>query len=214
MYCVELFVDPTPPIAVRFNLSITPVELKKGANDVTVISCSSNLPVGDFYICYSKNLSDLQRLAVNDEHCCYCSSVATPKCGQKFPNWKLMIDVVEQINQVNCHAVLKNVTEDDAGFYQCRVYDLCNYPCKRRYGDLYNYSISTCNDDSSSTSHFSVPDIAIYCSSVALLVIIIIIITLGVIIACWRWKNSSSRVTHSTLHMTIISCVCTDTICY
>ena len=209
--CVD---DNLPPPVISFNLSVTPVELKKGANDVTAISCLSNSYVGDFSICYSKNLSDLQRLAVNDQHCCYCSSVATSECSQKFPNWKLIITPVEQVDQqFNCHAVLKSVAEDDAGFYQCRVYDLSKYPCNRRYGDLYNYSISTSNDDSSSNSHFSVPVIAIFGVFAALFTIIMtIMITFGVIVACRKYRKPRSHSLNSRLlHLSMsISCVCID----
>ena len=188
-----MFIDLPGPL-ISFNLSLTPAELKKGANNVTVITCSSSSYVGDFYICYSKNLSDLQRLAVNDEHCCYCSSIGAYECGQKFPNWNLTITSVEQIDQFNCDAVLKNVTEDDVGFYQCRVYDLYNYPCKRRFEVIYNYSISTTtnNDHSSSNGHFSVPDIAIYGAVAVALLITIVIVIIGII--TWRCRNSR----HST----------------
>ena len=175
---------------VTFDLSVTPRELKKGDNNVTVITCSSNTQVGGFYVCYSKNLSDLQRLAVNDEHCCYCSSIGAYECGQKFPNWNLIITPVEQIDQLNCDAVLKNVTEDDVGYYQCRVYDVYHYPCQRRFEGIYNYSISTTNnnDHSSSKAHFSVQDIAIYGGVAVALLITIVIVIIGII--TWRYRNS------------------------
>ena len=133
---------------------------------------------------------------MKEEHCCYCSSTAISDCNKTFPNWELMITRVEQIDQFNCDAVLKNVTEDDVGFYQCRVYDVYNYPCQRRFEGIYNYNISTANNDhSSSKGHFSVPDIALFIVS-ATLVAILAIIAFG-IIACRKWRKSSSHSTHS-----------------
>ena len=210
MLCVD---DDLPPPIISFNPSVTPVELKKGANNITAISCLSNPYVGDFYICYSKNLSDLQRLAVNDEHCCYCSSIAISECSQKFPNWKIIITPVEQIQidqQFNCHAVLKSVTEDDVGFYQCREYDLRYYPCNRRYGYIYNYSISTSNDDSSSNSHFSVLVIAIFGVLAALFTIIMtIMITFGVIVAYRKCRKPRSHSLNSRLlHLSMEYIMC------
>ena len=194
-----MFIDLPGPL-ISFNLSLTPAELKKGANNVTVITCSSSSYVGGFSICYSKNLSDLQRLAVKEEQCCYCSSIGADKCNKMFPNWDLTITPVEQTNQLNCDAVLKNVTEADVGFYQCRVYDVYHYPCQRRFERIYNYSISTANnnDHSSSKGHFSVPDIDIYIGvAVVFLITIVTIVTFGII--CWKCKSSSSHFTHSKL---------------
>lgn len=70
-------------------MSVSPLHLKEGASDATVVSCSSDTYIGDFYICYSKNLNELDKLDMDDRQCCYCSNEASDDCSQKFPNWKI-----------------------------------------------------------------------------------------------------------------------------
>ena len=175
--CVVNCLDRDKPPSIYFNLSVTPGQLKEGASNITVITCLSDSDIGNFYICYSKYLSDLGRLEVDDKHCCYCSREGSIDCMKNFPNWKL--EYAERGHRSTCLTKLQNVTEDDAGFYQCRVYDVTNYPCKRRYGNIYGYNVSTYhNDYSSSTIHFNGVALAfviIFAISVTLIILIVVI---------------------------------------
>ena len=178
---------------ISFDLSLTPIQLTEGARDATVISCSSsNSYVGDFSICHSKNLTNLQRLAVGDEDCCFCSTTALGDCSKKFPNWKLELTQVDWIDQLNCLVKLMNIAEDDSGFYQCRVYDLKNYPCQRRYGSIYNFSVSK-QDSSPSTTHRDYLIYAIAAPSIFVLIIVFIVtIVLLALILYRKYKKSHS----------------------
>ena len=178
---------------ISFNLSLTPVQLTEGARDATVISCSSsNSYVGDFSICHSKNLTNLQRLAVDDEDCCFCSRAALSDCSKKFPNWKLELSPVGRIDQCNCLAKLKNVAEDDSGFYQCRVYDLENYPCQRRYGSIYNFSVSKQESSTSTATHPDYLTIAVIAMfGTGVIVFIVTLVPLALIL-CRKHKKSHS----------------------
>jgi len=161
--------------------------MKQGANDFVAKECSSGSAyIGTFYICYSKNLTDLKKLNVDDEHCCYCSKEALTSCSQRFPNWKLHLEEGDK----SCHVTLQEVTENDSGYYQCRVYDVANYPCKRRYGNIYNYSVSTSNHSLSNQSPFSVSTIILIAviSGVTGILIIIVILTI-VIIKLYRKRT-------------------------
>ena len=93
---------------------------------------------------------------------------------KKFPNWKL--EYSEGGHRSTCLAKLQNVTEDDAGFYQCRVYDVTNYPCKRRYGNIYGYNVSTQHDDHlSSTIHLhgvTLASVIVFGVSITLIIVI------------------------------------------
>ena len=162
---------------IYFNLSVTPRQLKKGASNATVIDCSSDSYIGDFYICYSKNLSDLERLEVDDKQCCFCSREGSTDCMKKFPNWKL--EYTERQHRSTCLTNLHDVTEDDSGYYQCRVYDAANYPCKRRYGNIYGYNVSTYhNDHSSSTIHLALAFVIVFGVFMTLIILIDVMIAL------------------------------------
>ena len=178
---------------ISFNLSLTPIQLTEGARNATVISCSSNSYVGNFSICHSKNLTNLQRLAVDDEDCCFCSP--SGDCDEKFPNWKLDIKltVVGEKDQFNCLVKLVNVTEDDSGFYQCRVFHLENYPCQRRYGSIYNFSVSKQESSTSTTTHhyYLIPSIA----TPSIFVFIITLVLLALFLY-WKRKKPQSYVEH------------------
>ena len=177
---------------ILFNLSLTPLQLTEGARDATVITCSSsNSYVGDFSICHSKNLTNLQRLAVDDEDCCFCSTTALDGCSKKFPNWKLELTEVDQIDQLNCLVKLKNVAEEDSGFYQCRVYDLKNYPCQRRYGSIYNFSVSK-QDSSPSTTHHNYLTIAVIAIVGVVVIVLIVTLVLLALILCRKHRKSHS----------------------
>ena len=157
--------------------------MKEGTSDATVISCSSDTHIGDFYICYSKNLSVLEKLDVDNRQCCLCSNEASDDCNQKFPNWK--IEYTERQNKSTCLLKLRNVIEEDSGFYQCRVYELFKHPCKRRYGTTYNCSVSA----TSSISNHSKSLIIVYVlAGIATVIIIMIIISY-----VWKKNNSHSK---------------------
>ena len=177
---------------ISFNLSLTPIQLTEGVRNATVISCSSNSYVGNFSICHSKNLTNLQRLAVDDEDCCFCSP--SGDCDEKFPNWKLDIEltVVGEKDQFNCLIKLMNVAEDDSGFYQCRVYHLENYPCQRRYGSIYNFSVSKQDSSPSTIAHHDYLTVfAIATSTPSIIIFIVTLVPLALFLY-WKHKRSQS----------------------
>ena len=143
---LDCYVDHDKPPLIYFNLSVTPDVLEEGASNVTVITCSSDSLIGQFYICHSKNLSGLGRLDVDDEDCCFCLREGSINCTEKFPGWKL--EYADEAHRSICRAKLQRVTEDNYGFYQCRIYDT-NYPCKGRYGNIHGYNISSHHPSSS-----------------------------------------------------------------
>ena len=174
---------------IYFNLSVTPYQLKEGASDAPVITCSSDAYIGDFYVCYSRNISGLERLQVDDKQCCYCSREGSIDCMKKFPNWKL--EYAEGGHRSTCLAKLQNVTNDDAGFYQCRVYDVTNYPCKRRYGNIYGYNVSAQrNEHSSSVIHLHGAALAFVIVFAVSVTLIAVIFTMGLLYR--RYRKTSS----------------------
>ena len=179
-------------LPIPFNLSISPLHLKEETRDAVVINCSSDTYIGDYYICYSKNLNELEKLDIDDRHCCYCSNEASDDCIQKFSNWK--IEYAERQNASTCLLNLRDVTKNDSGFYQCRVYELIKYPCKRRYGTTYNCSVSaTSNNDPNALS--MVWCIVIGCAVTAFIIITVIVIVIVIVFVCkhckrrYEWKN-------------------------
>lgn len=157
---------------VPFNMSVLPLYLEEGANDATVISCSSDTYIGDFYVCYSKNLDKLEKLDIDNRHCCYCSNEASDNCIQKFRNWKTLY--TKRQNTSTCLLNLQHATEEDSGFYQCRVYELIKHPCKRHYGTTYNLSVSAKpSNDSKPHAHSVVIIVSIVSVISGLLVIFI-----------------------------------------
>ena len=154
-------------------MSISSLHLKKGISDATVISCSSDAYIGDFYICYSKNLGVLKKLDVDNRQCCLCSNEASYECNQKFPNWR--VEYTERQNKSTCLLKLRNVIEEDSGFYQCRVYELIKHPCKRRYGTTYNCTVFA-TPSNNFKSQQSIMIIEIVVSAIVGVGIIIIII--------------------------------------
>ena len=164
--------------------------MEEGISDATVISCSSDTYIGDFYICYSKNLGVLEKLDVDNRQCCLCSNEASDECNQKFPNWR--IEYTERQNKSTCLLKLRDVIEEDSGFYQCRVYELIKHPCKRRYGTTYNCSIfATSSNNFKSQQRIMIIEIVVpVIVGMAAIIIIIIII---IILCVRRRKNLQSK---------------------
>lgn len=155
----------------------------EGTSDFNVQTCSDNENIGIFYVCYSKNLSELEKLNVDNQHCCYCSEKAVlTNCSQRFPNWK--IDLAGG-HKSFCRVTLREVTKNDSGYYQCRVYDVDYYPCKHRNGYTYNYSVSI-SDHSSSKIHLKI-SLSTSCG----MLVIIMIIAIALTYYCWKHKKSS-----------------------
>ena len=168
-------------LPIPFNLSVDTVQVKKGDTDVSIKNCSIDLPIGTFYMCYSKNLSDLEKLQVDDQRCCYCSEEGSKECKKKFPNWKLTITDTS-LSATKCYLSLLTVSERDLGHYQCRLNIQGRYPgydgCKLRYGHITNVSVS--NPPSNHNSHSNISHWLH--NNVAIGVVIIIAVILGVIV--------------------------------
>ena len=142
VYCHSLG-DDIKNQHIPFSLSVEPLQLREGDTSVAVKSCSPEILIGNFYMCYSKNLSDLEKLEVDAQHCCYCSREASEDCMKIFPNWNLT-DAGSSVYK--CYLSLLTVNETDTGYYQCRLSlvesnnDYRN--CMLRYGDITEVSVS------------------------------------------------------------------------
>ena len=165
--------------------------MKEGISDATVISCSSDTYIGDFYICYSKNLSVLEKLEVDNRRCCYCSNEASDDCNQKFPNWK--IEYTERQNKSTCLLKLRDVIKEDSGFYQCRVYELIKHPCKRRYGTTYNCSVSATSSNHTKSQQSTMIAVSIIAGIATVGISIVGIVIVGIGLYGWKRKNSQSK---------------------
>ena len=128
---------------IHFTLSIQSLQLKKGVTNVAVKNCAPDSPIGKFYMCYSKNLTDLEKLEVDAQHCCYCSSEASLDCMKLFPNWNLT-DAGSSV--FKCYLSLLTITDTDTGYYQCRLSlvetDNDYRNCMLRFGDITKLSVS------------------------------------------------------------------------
>ena len=206
---------------IHFSLSVEPLQLKEGDTNVAVKSCSPERPIGKFYMCYSKNLSDLEKLKVDAQHCCYCSWEASEDCMKIFPNWNLT-DAGSSV--FKCYLSLLTVNETDAGYYQCRLSlvesndDYRN--CTLRYGDITEVSVSNSHPTSS-------PNIGDWIHThVAATVLIIIAVIVGVIVItlstiyCVYKESRTSRsngntlATYNCMYRYTASCVIAQTTAY
>lgn len=186
--------DPDWPPSIYFNQSAIPLQLKEGTSDVILVTCETDTNIGSFYICYSNNLHELERLEISNSQCCYCSSEASDICKKNFPNWH--VEHTETDYRSTCLVKLRNVAKDDSGFYQCRVFHF-NYPCKRRYGNIYNCSVSTSDNSPSSKLNF-IGLIIIACVTITFIVLIILA---GI---AWNHKKKSHSLNGSQSKYSIV----------
>ena len=177
--------DDIKNLPIEFSLSAKPLQLKKGDSNVDVKSCLPQGLIGQFYMCYSKNLSDLEKLEVDPQHCCYCSREGSEDCVKIFPNWNLT-DAGSSVTK--CYLSLMTVNETDAGYYQCRLslVESNNHyrNCKLRYGDITNVSISnhSPSPSPSPTDHSNTNIVGEWIHSHVAVTVIVIAIIVGVIV--------------------------------
>ena len=141
---------------IPFTLSVDLLQLKINDTNVAVKSCAPDSPISKFYMCYSKNLTDLEKLEVDTQHCCYCSREASSDCMKLFPNWNLT-DAGSSV--FKCYLSLLTVNDNDAGYYQCRlslVETNNDYrDCMLRFGNITEVSVSNPNPSPSPSPSFS-----------------------------------------------------------
>ena len=165
---------------------VKPLQLKRGNTNVIVKNCSLDIPIGTFYICYSKTLSGLEKIEVDDQRCCYCSREGADDCMKRFPNWHL--DYIDSPSK--CYLTLLTVNDSDNGHYQCRIpYNIC----KLRYGYITNLSMYNPipGNHKSSTSISSWIHNHVAITSVIALIIVIIVGVIPISTYCICTKSRS-----------------------
>ena len=179
---------------IDFSLSAKPLQLKKGDTNVDVKSCLPQGLTGQFYMCYSKNLSNLKKLEVDAQHCCYCSREGSEDCVKIFPNWNLT-DAGSSVTK--CYLSLMTVNETDAGYYQCRLslVESNNYyrNCKLRYGDITYVSVSNHSHSNTNIGDWIHGHVTITCVIVIFSVVFVIVITWMMIGYCVYKKRKTRR---------------------
>ena len=162
----------------------------RGNTNVTVKNCSLHIPIGRFYMCFSKNLSGLEKIEVDDQQCCYCSREGAKDCMKRFPNWYL--DYMD--SSPKCYLTLMTVNDSDNGHYQCRI-SSDDKNCKFRYGYITDLSVSNPSPgdhkSSRSISTWIHSHISITCVIASIIVIIIIVGVISISTYCICKKKRS-----------------------